>query len=77
MLKLKMPNNRTATKQARQEIAVERKPVAAAMKAWNILMMAVSGFFAFTGAAALCIPALRASIIEVFLQFVYEIGLFT
>lgn len=75
VLKLKITNNHTAEKPSGQEIAVERKPVAAAIKVWNILMMAVSGFFTLTGVAGICIPALRASLFAIFLQFVYEIGL--
>lgn len=76
MKKPKLKNNNVKAT-ARQEIAVERKPVAIAIRIWHLLMLGISGTFALIGITSLCIPALRLSIREIFLQFAYEISIFS
>lgn len=63
-------------KQTVQEITVERKPVAAAISVWHIAMMMISGCFALIGLLSLAMPELRACLLEIFLQFAYEIDIF-
>lgn len=76
-MKIPKRNNKKNMAPARQEITVERKPVAAAIQIWHLLMMGVSGAFALVGIISLCVPALRLSIWEIFLQFAYEISIFS
>lgn len=76
-MKISRQNNKKNIEPARKEITVERKPVAAAIRIWHLLMMGVSGAFALVGVISLCVPALRLSIWEIFLQFAYEISIFS